>query len=1144
MRKPPFLLLSCWWLATIGAVNMAVADTSDKIDDLSHRIEAYSLVGENDSAVWVMPPTNRRMSSSGTESLAGISLGHADRASPEGPGLSIMRTYDDWQYYWSHVRVDHNVSPSMHFTYGSLDYYTQTFRWGYNVYNPANGGDWPQGIGVGCKVQQSWDEGRWPNVGALPTGGYVIAGNDGVDGPYHHHMYEGYQAATCYLGLGSRIPRSQYAQGFVDTLNLLMDPQIAVQVLGTDTVIHVIAREKYYYNLHGIYESVIQHFRKVNEGPIWSGTVWEGPNTIDTVTNFGYLAASPVSARVAVVYLHGTSWAYELHRWYDQDVVYRESDSAGASGSWGEPINITNYDRSEKSYGLLMDQYALYDSEDQLHVIWDGQLWPANVYDSADFRFLDLNVSLFHWTTRTGQITRVANREYGSEYNPVIGVPDTRVCGGGGYGAAYLAFYTMGECNGRLYVVYAGWNDVFGTGITDDCASSPGTAHDNRWQANGDLYFHVSTTLNGLLWDAPRNITNTYTPGCDSAGFGGVCMDETKPSLAPYGYDSSGFGQELTFPGGERVIVDPGFAGSYYLNLLYLEDHFPGDAAVGSWGGYDWTQNDLKWARIGCVDPIEEPQILISPDSTAYPRFVPHGRCDTVTVEVLNDGNLPLHISLIDTNKYSPPGDWLAISCTTLDVSAGVNNTATFDIYLNHDGLVNNPGTVVALNGDVRIVSNAPPPHDETFFSIADFLVVDTVAPLKFDTLSTLRFESESDMNDFIRLVVSNYGELGWQGKGGVSLDFSQDGQECDPGANIYLYSGGPFILEGNDYDRRLTYASPRFGGLQNVQLFKPVLGHADPQHYSAGYIYESYFSGTFVNWDTTIGLEQTIYAPRGSGDSADFVVQRLQVFPLDDLWHGSLTVGQYMDWDIPSDDTARNVAFVDPDMNMICFQGTDTADDTLACQEDQSRYGGQSMLGWYRSNELQLDQCANNLDYYGSFAGAADTSGVFLWKPDLVASDLWNTIEGSSGLNILADDTDLCGIMTYVHNVDLEAGDTLTFYTVITVVRNGTPSDLRDNVKTARAWYGEHLRPGCTNLFGCCIGITGNVDGDFAELVDIGDLTALIAYLYIPPNPQPACYDEANIDGDEGNVVDIGDLTALIAYLYIPPNPEPSNCK
>jgi hypothetical protein len=71
------------------------------------------------------------------------------------------------------------------------------------------------------------------------------------------------------------------------------------------------------------------------------------------------------------------------------------------------------------------------------------------------------------------------------------------------------------------------------------------------------------------------------------------------------------------------------------------------------------------------------------------------------------------------------------------------------------------------------------------------------------------------------------------------------------------------------------------------------------------------------------------------------------------------------------------------------------------------------------------------------------------------------------------------------------------------------------------------------TDTTGCCQGMTGNVDGDVQELIDIGDLTALIAYLYIGPAP-PKCLAEANIDGDGEGLVDIGDLTRLIDYLYI----------
>ncbi len=72
----------------------------------------------------------------------------------------------------------------------------------------------------------------------------------------------------------------------------------------------------------------------------------------------------------------------------------------------------------------------------------------------------------------------------------------------------------------------------------------------------------------------------------------------------------------------------------------------------------------------------------------------------------------------------------------------------------------------------------------------------------------------------------------------------------------------------------------------------------------------------------------------------------------------------------------------------------------------------------------------------------------------------------------------------------------------------------------------------------GCCVGMTGNVDDDAENIVDIGDLTALIDYLFISYTV-PVCFEEANCDGE--GTVDIGDLTALIDYLFIsytPPEP------
>jgi hypothetical protein len=74
-----------------------------------------------------------------------------------------------------------------------------------------------------------------------------------------------------------------------------------------------------------------------------------------------------------------------------------------------------------------------------------------------------------------------------------------------------------------------------------------------------------------------------------------------------------------------------------------------------------------------------------------------------------------------------------------------------------------------------------------------------------------------------------------------------------------------------------------------------------------------------------------------------------------------------------------------------------------------------------------------------------------------------------------------------------------------------------------------------------CCVGLTGNLDCDNDDLIDIGDLTVMVDYLYINNRPL-CCPEEANVDGT--GTIDIGDLTALVAYLYIPPNTAPAPCQ
>jgi hypothetical protein len=63
-----------------------------------------------------------------------------------------------------------------------------------------------------------------------------------------------------------------------------------------------------------------------------------------------------------------------------------------------------------------------------------------------------------------------------------------------------------------------------------------------------------------------------------------------------------------------------------------------------------------------------------------------------------------------------------------------------------------------------------------------------------------------------------------------------------------------------------------------------------------------------------------------------------------------------------------------------------------------------------------------------------------------------------------------------------------------------------------------------------CCVGRTGNVDGDPEDIVDISDLSAMVDYLFFSL-PISAC--PAENDVDTSGSVDISDLTVLVDFLF-----------
>ena len=279
----------------------------DPQDRLTTQLNKYDLIEE-----LCKPQHTKSYDSTGGTQLAArpsgyVSLGTAGPADIASPGLSIIQTYDDWQYTYKGTRVDVDRTwsdPSIHFAYGYWTGPGAKTRFGYNVYDPTAGGSWPRGLGVGCVIQPTDEYGLWPNLTAYPDGRVAIAGMDELSGPYEHHVYGNAMAYGCFFGTGSIIPQGQYSAGFLNGSDLLHWPQVEIQVIGSDTVIHLIARENPGH-LNGsatnLKEYVIQYFRAVGSSMIGMSTVWTGPITIDTAAARGHLTSSPVSNKVAVI---------------------------------------------------------------------------------------------------------------------------------------------------------------------------------------------------------------------------------------------------------------------------------------------------------------------------------------------------------------------------------------------------------------------------------------------------------------------------------------------------------------------------------------------------------------------------------------------------------------------------------------------------------------------------------------------------------------------------------------------------------------------------------------------------------------------------------------------------------------------------
>jgi len=575
-----------------------------------------------------------------------------------GIGEVVDNSWDDWQN-WMHnghsvatgydYHSGSSVGVEVHFVYEELSLMDTVTapnyrKSGYNFYNASNapGSNWPEGQEAGCQLEalHTHGGGTRVNLDLMPDGRAVFATTTNMRGEHtgaddsttfldNQIFFQQDKSSfnRCYwdsTANTSLIPPSIYGIGWVseneDELSPSAESAIETQIIGNDTIIHLLLMERDFYIIEGDvrYPSAVDfhtvsYFRKV--GSATPGT-WSAATVLDTNYMYtGNIAASPVSPNVAYTSTNLSPMGRIQGNEEDCDVYFKESTDGGLT--WPTSMtNLTSYPRNAPSWTAKYETDVMYDSRGYLHIAWNAQPTPDDPYRGG-YWWPDFGADFFHWsnaiagTSAGGTISMIQFGSY--DLNPIA-------CSYGGFNVGYIGWFNLTECDGNLYALYNMWHSrALELGIEDPTAYDDCFVTINGiYSANAEILMNVSSSLDGLLWDAPRNLTNTYTPGCDSAGGeGGACGNEYKPNAERVALDPAGLGT-LTWPAG--ALVDPGtlvglpaYTGDFWFNALYCDDQYPGD--------YDGSHNGLpsfnsqKWLRIACVNPVEAPQSWVLPSA-------------------------------------------------------------------------------------------------------------------------------------------------------------------------------------------------------------------------------------------------------------------------------------------------------------------------------------------------------------------------------------------------------------------------------------------------------------------------------------------------------------------------------------------------
>ena len=1025
-------------------------------------------------------------------------------------GALIGQTWRDWQENSTIGRLVATNPPSVgipgvHFVWinaslpGDYGPSGNKEQYAYSYFDAETGSyPIPMGVTIQDASSGSRERGDYPKVVVNPkTGAAIVGGFDWEDrgagvADWRFHVYFDLIPGTGTFGTiadGSSMTSASMDSGGVRA----RWPKFAMTVTSTDTVLYLAGI--------GNGNNEVKVYRKFGLKPMLEDTSWHLVYQDSTFYPCVDVATDPTSSRVAV------SWMYASLNGALYDVYYAASPS-GLKGTWIRD-NITRY--VGPGYTAWLETCIMFDTQGRMHI-----MWPAG--QSVDGSGVTDRSRIFHWSewNPTKKYT-----VYNAEYDPAVSP-----CNGNQSNVFNVGKVTFGECDNKLYAVFTSWNDPI-TGHNDDCQK-------DDVRANGENWVCISKTLDGSAWDAPRNLSNSYTPDCDT----GECADDVYNSIALQGMDDNDF--TVVTPNWNNAVtydLGTGYGGSKFTQVFYHTDRTPGGAYIPQG---PTSLNDQRWIRLACVNPVTAARLEVMPGSLVFPEFVKPSSTETDTLELTNIGNTLLTFTGLTAFEDSSRGPgapvtgWLSYS----GLPTTLNEAETKEMYVTFNcNSVSQMGTI--LYGRLRFAFETPPTTQD--FEIG-LTVTDSIVFPDWDTIMTACTE----------LVLGTNGNMGHNAAYRVNMDyFGPD--ECDIGSNgrgdsrIYLYDASPVVFRHVGPTAYRTSWSLYSDGFISPYGFKPMNGPGYAPHGSFSTpSYDGFNSGTFITVDSLVKLEQTWWAPTHP-DSCNFIVERLRIFPAN---IGSpvtgLVIGEQYDWDVPSDSGANtsaggasNVSGVDATRRLVWVRGFNSADTVTDCIDNSKRYAGTALLNWFMKNKTCFDsiyaaKAVNNTVLQGGGSYVTDSimlqmhvnSPQFFSEPTMVDKAVMMTYK--DGLN----------------GYTLPANDTLTIFTAMATVRTsagtaigmGNPGPGLDSLKLAIDKAKNFMRKNLGFCASCCQGKTGNVN--MLGIVDLSDLSALVSYLtgggYVLP-----CVPAANVN--TLGIVDLSDLSALVSYLtgggYVLPN-------